>query len=137
MRMIAVDLWAPQPGYRGYGTENYDGGWNHEARYRNFTRHVAANFPGRVAVVRKHTAEAALAVADKSLDFVFIDADHTEHACYNDIYNWRPKIRDGGMISGHDIHWPSVRRAIERAAIHRVIPDTVEVGFDNTWWTFL
>ncbi len=39
---------------------------------------------------------------DSSVDFVFIDADHEYESVVKDINAWTPKIRKGGMISGHD-----------------------------------
>ena len=41
---------------------------------------------------------------DKSLDFVYIDGDHSYNAVMNDIKNWIPKIKDNGLIGGHDYH---------------------------------
>ena len=42
--------------------------------------------------------------AEQSLDFVYIDADHSYESCLADITAWHPKIRDGGILSGHDYH---------------------------------
>ncbi len=39
---------------------------------------------------------------DKSIDMIFIDADHSYKGCKEDIEVWYPKIRDGGIISGHN-----------------------------------
>ena len=39
---------------------------------------------------------------DNSLDFVFIDANHTFEYVVNDIAEWSKKVRPGGIISGHD-----------------------------------
>lgn len=39
---------------------------------------------------------------DGSLDFAFLDANHTHEAVKHDIELWYPKIRVGGLISGHD-----------------------------------
>jgi autotransporter strand-loop-strand O-heptosyltransferase len=39
---------------------------------------------------------------DNSLDFVFIDGDHTYEGVIADIKAWYPKVRDGGIIAGHD-----------------------------------
>lgn len=36
------------------------------------------------------------------LDFVYIDADHSFSAVREDIKNWYPKIRSGGILCGHD-----------------------------------
>lgn len=41
-------------------------------------------------------------VADESLDFVYIDANHHYKECLEDIEAWYPKVRSGGIISGHD-----------------------------------
>lgn len=48
--------------------------------------------------------EAAKQFPDGLLDLVFIDADHTYEAVKEDISLWLPKIRIGGMITGHDYH---------------------------------
>ena len=45
---------------------------------------------------------AANLVADDSLDFVFIDADHSYESVLDDIILWYPKVKSGGIIAGHD-----------------------------------
>ena len=46
--------------------------------------------------------EAAETTQDESLDFVYIDADHSYKSCMLDIIAWESKVRHGGIISGHD-----------------------------------
>lgn len=41
-------------------------------------------------------------VSDNTLDFVYIDANHHYKECLADIEAWYPKVRSGGVISGHD-----------------------------------
>ena len=41
-------------------------------------------------------------VQDESLDFVYIDAAHDEESVTDDINTWYPKVKKGGIISGHD-----------------------------------
>jgi predicted O-methyltransferase YrrM len=43
-------------------------------------------------------------VADESLDFVFIDANHEYTAVRDDIREWTKKVRVGGIVSGHDYY---------------------------------
>ena len=54
---------------------------------------------------------------DKSLDFVFIDADHKYQSVAADINHWRPKVREGGVIAGHDFvtSYPGVIRAVKES----------------------
>lgn len=128
MEIVAVDLWAPQEDRPVEGSETYEN-WPHERNFQHFRAHCEQHFPGRVTIIRNSTAEAAKAVEDESLDFVFIDADHTEEGARRDIALWTPKVRSGGLISGHDYNWPSVRRAVDEG-------EPVFVGFDNVWWRF-
>lgn len=48
-----------------------------------------------------------------SLDFVFIDGDHTAAGIARDIGAWAPKVRAGGTVLGHDCHWSTVRGVID------------------------
>ncbi|MCZ2344462.1 MAG: class I SAM-dependent methyltransferase [Bacteroidales bacterium] len=81
---------------------------------------------------------AATRLTDASLDFVFLDADHTYPAVQADLQAWWPKIRPGGVFVGHDYQgrrdrrgiW-GVRRAVEEwAACQRL---TVTVTQNHVW----
>jgi len=39
---------------------------------------------------------------DESLDFIFIDGNHSFEFVTNDIAEWGKKVKKGGIISGHD-----------------------------------
>lgn len=132
MHMTAVDLWTGQPERDVEGAETYEGR-GHEAFYQQFKEISEKFFPGRISIRRMSTLEAAKTVQDGELDFVFIDADHTEEGCGADIDAWWPKIRRGGLIALHDINWPSVRRAVEKRFGNEF--DVFES--DNVAWKFV
>lgn len=46
--------------------------------------------------------EVAGSYEDASLDFCFIDADHTYESVSKDIDAWRSKVKNGGILAGHD-----------------------------------
>lgn len=73
----------------------------------------AGGYNGRLKILKGLSWDMASEVEDASLDFAFIDADHIEPAVRKDIEAWRPKIRQGGMLLGHDVHLPSVRKAVD------------------------
>ena len=39
---------------------------------------------------------------DESLDFIYIDGLHTFDGIMSDLIFWSPKVRSGGIVSGHD-----------------------------------
>jgi hypothetical protein len=70
---------------------------------------------------------------DNSIDFIYIDANHSYESVKQDLILYYPKVKQGGYIGGHDYHeiiWPEVV-----TAIHEVIgyPDKT---FDDTSWIY-
>ena len=53
-------------------------------------------------LVRAFSTEAARAVPRRSLDFVYIDANHTCEAVTADLEAWAPRVKPGGILAGHD-----------------------------------
>jgi predicted O-methyltransferase YrrM len=45
------------------------------------------------------------------VDFCFIDASHVEEDVVRDIDEWWPKVKEGGVLAGHDYTWGSVKNA--------------------------
>lgn len=84
--------------------------------YPAFERHMSrAGVWDWVTPVRAPSVAAAARFPDGSVDFVFIDADHEYPAVAADISAWTPKLKPGGVIAGHDIDLPGVRRAVAEA----------------------
>lgn len=85
-------------------------------------------------VVKGFSVDAARGFEDGSLDFVFIDADHREASVRADIAAWRPKVRPGGVLSGHDAEvvprHPHVAGVI--LAVNALCPGWVAHP-DNVW----
>ena len=84
----------------------------------------------RTAYILKLSVEAALEVDDRSVDYVFIDAEHTYGGVKEDIEAWLPKIKNGGLLLGHDF---SARfRGVKRAAIERFKLKLQHIG--DVWY---
>lgn len=63
---------------------------------------VAARFPGRMRLERNTSRNAAAITPDESVDFIYVDGDHSFAAVHEDLCLWYPKLRTGGILAGHD-----------------------------------
>lgn len=121
--MYAVDPWEPQPS----SNEKYDE-WDFNIIYNEYkakTVHVT----NRIVELREYSETAAAKVEDRSLDFVFIDAQHDYDSVKRDIELWHPKVRPGGLLSGHDYE-PNFQGVIN--AVNEAFPDPL-VGTNAVW----
>ena len=72
-----------------------------ESRY-NSTVERLKNYPANI--IRATSMDAVRDIQDGSLDFVYIDANHHFDYVMQDIIEWSKKVRDGGLVSGHDYY---------------------------------
>jgi predicted O-methyltransferase YrrM len=85
----------------------------------------------RTVILKMPSLEAARLVGLHSLDFAFIDADHSYEAVQSDIKAWCDKIKPGGWLCGHDYgKLDGVTLAVDEYASGQKL----ELGFDHTWF---
>jgi predicted O-methyltransferase YrrM len=65
-----------------------------------------------IEVIKNLSIGASHGFGDNTLDFVYIDAEHSYEGVRADIHAWLPKIRKGGCIGGHDISIGQVQNAV-------------------------
>ena len=105
LTLFGIDCWEPYEGYREgdrYSARRLDG-------FYALAKERLAPFAGRVILRKQFSVEASLAFADESLDFVFIDANHSFQSCTEDLTAWVPKVKPGGIVSGHDFYDKQLR----------------------------
>jgi predicted O-methyltransferase YrrM len=84
----------------------------------------------RAATIYHMTGDAASQkVADNSLDFVFIDGDHSYDGCMLDIILWGRKVKKGGIVSGHDYFYER-----ERAGVRNAVNNYIKFHKINPWF---
>ena len=101
--LYGVDIWA----YSELNIHHCD-----QEQNKRDVMEQAKMFPGRGIVMNMDSVAASRLIPDESLDFVFIDGDHSYEAVKTDIYQWDPKVKSGGFLTGHDWDWESVRMAV-------------------------
>jgi predicted O-methyltransferase YrrM len=68
-----------------------------------------------ITTIKGNSKEVHTQFDDLSLDFLFIDVDHTYKAVRSDLVNWFPKVKKSGIIAGHDYAEPTcgVKMAVD------------------------
>lgn len=132
LKLTGVDLYQTQP---KNVVQDYLG-WN-QSRNEARAQDIVKKNSGRAKLLVMDSVQAASSFEDKSVDFIFIDADHSVEAVYKDISAWYPKIKNPKAgIFGHDYNWPSVRYVVDN-----MFADVFEyqdnvwqgVGFNSSW----
>jgi len=63
---------------------------------------LLSKFPTRAVIMRNFSVEAANALPNESLSFVYVDARHDYDGVLEDLRAWWPKLCPGAIFSGHD-----------------------------------
>ena len=107
-RLHLVDVWA---------SERY-----HDGLFQDVTAAFAGEIAsGRVRVHRERSVEAAGRFEDASLDWVYVDTDHSYETTRDELAAYAPKVKPGGLIAGHDYvvgNWTSMYRYGVMEAVH-------------------
>lgn len=103
-----VDTWQ--------GSLEHDGFENMETLYDIFLTNMKP-VENYYSHIKNTSLESSKLFEDDSLDFVFIDASHEYEDVKNDILAWLPKVKDGGILAGHDYYvntdwFPGVKKAV-------------------------
>ena len=74
---------------------------NHPTAYLE-TMENLTGMEDRGIMIRALSEQAVELFEDESLDFVYIDGNHSYEYVKQDIELWYPKVKQGGLVSGHD-----------------------------------
>lgn len=110
LSMIGIDLWENQP--REVWDDPMQDEWPDMPGIEDVARSRMRPYGGRAILLKASTHEAHRLFGDGALDFIFIDANHSQEAVAKDLELWTPKVRRGGWIIGHDLSLPGVGAAL-------------------------
>lgn len=137
LTLVMVDAWSaesPNPEYVKTGDLHAQMPQvAHDEAYADCLKRVAPYRP-RAIIFRGRSLDCGSLWEPASLDFVFIDGDHSYQGCAQDISRWTDRVRAGGVVCGHDydnVNYPEfgVKRAVDEAFGSRVV-----LGDFMTWF---
>lgn len=134
LELLCVDAWQAYPGYREHVSQAKLDGFH--------TATVARLAPYRCTVLRSWSVDAARVVPDGTLDFVYLDGNHTLPQVVADLAAWVPKVRPGGVVAGHDYRRDEkrgglfhVRQAVQAwTSAYRISPWYLLAGEPSATW---
>ena len=88
---------------------------------------VAEKYGDRLIAIEGLSQNVAKQIPDNSIDLIFIDANHNYPYVKNDIKDYRKKLNDKGIMTGHDIDYPGVNKAVNE------LIESYDVGPNFVW----
>lgn len=99
-------------------------------------RKTLKKFTNKIIWVRFKSYEVINYFPLNSLDFVYIDGNHSYKYVKRDIALYYQKIKVGGILGGHDYQDPIVARAVIEFAVKHGLTVNVSRGHMMDWWVF-
>ncbi len=105
---------------------------NSENKYKRFLINTTP-VQSIINPIKLPSTKASKLYADNSLDFVFIDANHSYKFVKDDINAWYPKVKKGGILAGHDYErrWPGVIQAVDEFMLENNY--SLEINSEQCW----
>jgi hypothetical protein len=127
LELLCVDPWHAYSGNKQQKSKE-----KHEYAYNEATRKLAGS---KARLIMKTSAEAVVDVPDGSLDFIYIDGNHSFNYVMLDLICWSAKVRSGGLITGDDFYYLDPNRwgagpveaVMAYTSAHKI----------NPWFTFM
>lgn len=85
-------------------------------------------------IIRETSMEALSHFDDDSIDFVYIDGNHWYKFVTEDIYEWSKKVREGGIICGHDFYYKAFSEYSEISHVPFVVESYARANEIKNWW---
>ena len=86
----------------------------------------------KIIFYEEDSIAAAERIEDESLDFVFLDAYLSYEQVVRELFAWYPKVKNGGLVSGHDWVCEDVQLAVRQFRDKLKIEDKFST-YDNVW----
>lgn len=103
---------------RIFMVDDWGGGWFAQC-LPSFVKYAKPAELELLRPVRAKSREACEMFCGHLVDGIFIDGDHSRIGCFDDLVAWRPYVRSGGIVAGHDydkIAHPGVVEAVDEMA---------------------
>ena len=110
---------------------NTQNGYNWDTIYNEFQTNT--RFFDNIILHKDFSYNVADKFEDKSMDFIYIDGDHSYDQVKQDLEMYLPKLKDNGIIGGHDYNNSVSRFRQTIRAIDEIVGKPDKVFMDSSW----
>ena len=112
--LYLVDIWKTTPDQAGDASSPQE--W-HDSNLAN-TKLLMKKHGNKAKLLQGMSLDMAKKIKDGTLDFVYLDGDHSYEGCMADLKAWYPKLKKGGLMGGHDFlnHAYGIHKAVHEFA---------------------
>lgn len=116
-----------------------DGDWGVQSQelvtgWKNTAMEVLNDHMNKITVLEMSSADAVAHIEDNSLDYIFIDGDHSYEAVLKDVNLYWSKIKQGGIFAGHDWNLSNVTRAVTEFREEHNITTPIQFVESQVWF---
>lgn len=104
--------------------------------WRDRAMEVLGDYMYKITVLELPSSEAFSHIADNSLDYIFIDGDHSYEAVLRDVKLYWSKVKPGGIFAGHDWNLENVTRAVTEFREENNIQSDMHFVESNVWFWY-
>lgn len=137
MHLVILDAWRHiEVGYNEGGNTKDD---MHLYLMNHTLDLLTKKYDGRFTLMRELSETAVNFFKDELFDFIYLDANHSEEFVSSELIRWYPKLKEGGMIAGHDyVDRPGndafgVKSAVDKFFIDKKV-EICDFGCCPTWF---
>lgn len=99
-------------------------------KHLNFLENITkAGYLDKIIPLKKDSVLAAQCFNDNTIDFLFVDDDHSYPKTKQVLEAWLPKIKLGGFITGHDYSCDGVKLAVQEVLGENIVVSSIQSSY--------
>jgi len=107
-RLYLIDPWEE---YEEYKDNEKDKSQDNLTKAMNKTLQRLKNYKNKITLLKDFSSNAVNNVP--KVDYVYIDGNHAYKYVLEDCLNYWDKVKQGGILAGHDISWKGTLNAVQ------------------------
>jgi GT2 family glycosyltransferase len=129
-KVYAIDAYKPYMDHWGPVTQELVDNWKAGAHQ------LLEPYKDKIEFIEMDSFLAADKIPAESLDYIFIDGDHSYAAVARDLRRYWSKVKPGGIFAGHDWNLSTVKTAVEHFRQERNINSKIHHVKSNVWFWY-